>query len=405
MREIKEAKAIIERKISELEDKTSKLIAAERNTLHAGFDVNHYLFNFEMDKERSKRDSQRIARLRQEQADRLAVHKEIETENRKLREIKQNQQSKDKIVSIKQNRDRVLNSVRKMNKSIEEEVSSFKMLKKSEYPYLKMLKEYSKKTAEEEERQKIEEIKQHLKRRELLKPINKAELDSFSAKYMEQRGKFLTNLEADRKYREKQQKNLSVEKSRAYKEVVKSLEREKEEREFSDYKEKLMVGKMHDYAKLVNKMKMPQGSEFNRKQVEHRILEMNVRRVKPHVRKTFGVLFKTPKTAKPLNKASSIEKRTPLARMPDYLKELKTNERDFFDEIKSKLPKVKRNYSALRIGVHLLEERADRKLQLAKFKPVEGNDERLYAEASEMLVKAAETRLKMLETLTLGKSN
>jgi hypothetical protein len=376
VREIQNHKLIIESKIQTLEDQIQQLIMDE-NFDAKKFDIRNYLENFEKDQKEAENKVKQYQSYQEEvkrnleeqrQRDELRLKQSIEFEE-KVREehnIKKNEEYMNRLEKLKMK-----------NKENHEEVEK---LKEEWQNKIVVEKNYKYITAEEEFKQKQERKEQERrnkaltdiinKRKTLLKPLNKTELDEHSRKVMEEihNNKYQREKERLLKQNDLMKSNQLLPRSETniYRHIV------EEEKKIKNHLEKEKLDKLYNQLKIKNFSKeikenlLPEISEKKKKEREDLIANIENKKVAKLKRKRGQrVLLHKPrepnrylegmskfleeekerisrsKSARSnkneigiddaeynrlhrrIHKSGSPEKRKPLERAPDYLTEIR----------------------------------------------------------------------------------
>lgn len=311
IKEIKQTKEVLERKLQTLDEHVQKLMTEEENNISKKFNLKQFLDNFEKDKSDA---ANRAKKWEIEQKERIKHMMELE--EKKKNKIKQKEQ--ENLNQIKQKEKeredayyRNLDKRREKDKINHENLEKLKEEWKSrnsvtqEYRFQKYEKEFLEQQEKEKEEKKKEDLKWLEERRNLLKPINKEEINEFSKKVVEERQKKMFEKEKKRMLmlEEIQQKNENLPKSEsvAYQKAVEEAKQQKENREKEKLDKIYKNMKIKQFSKVIKTELLPKIDEKKKKELEERIVELqNVAKIKKHKAKSkTRVLLKKPDPNKP----------------------------------------------------------------------------------------------------------
>ena len=309
IKEIKQAKNVLEKKLYTLNNQVDELINEEEEQKDAKkFNLKQYLENFEKDKAIAE---MRAHKWEQERKERVINFKELEEKtNLKLKkreeEIKENhirQQEKRKkeymenLKELRNNRSRIHDEV--MN--LKDEWTS-KMAVRKDYIHYKLEDEFRKKL----EDQRNSELKILQDKRSSMKSVLREEIDEFSRKVQDERERKMMEKEKQRlnKLEEilSQNENLPKPQTSAYQKIM------EEEKKLKEIKEKEKLEKIYKslsikkFSKNVRNTFVPTIDETKRKEVNERIMDRGSKskKKKKHKRdKTKRILLKKPDPNKP----------------------------------------------------------------------------------------------------------
>jgi hypothetical protein len=311
IKEIKQTKELLERKLQTLDEHVQKLMTEEENNNTKKFNLKQYLDNFEKDKSEA---ANRAKKWEIEQKERIKHMMELE--EKKKNKIKQKEQeSLNQIKQKEKEREdayyRNLDKRREKDKINHENLEKLKEEWKSrnsitqEYRFQKYEKDFLEQQEKEKEEKKKEDSKWLEERRNLLKPINKEEINEFSKKVVEERQKKMFEKEKKRMQvlEEIQQKNETLPKSEtaAYQKAVEEAKQQKEIKEKEKLDKIYKNMKIKQFSKVIKTELLPKIDEKKKKELEERIVELqNVAKIKKHKRRSkTRVLLKKPDPNKP----------------------------------------------------------------------------------------------------------
>jgi hypothetical protein len=351
VKEIKQAKELLENKLINIDEQIQQLIFDENNATKQSkkFDLKQYLENFEKDQKEAEKKTQ------QYQKDKDEFKKKIEDLHIK-EEIKKKQQ---KEINEKENEEKAVKKHEEYLKKIElmklkgkdkhEEVEKLKDEWKSKiveknYKYLTAEEDFKNKQEKLEEERKNKFLEDIIKKRNtILKPIKKEELNEFSKKVTEERQKKLYEKEKERLLKQEEIMNLNTQlpksETQAYKQIV------EEDKKFKNFKEKDKLDKLYtqlkvkNYSKEVNNMMLPDIDENKKKEREERINNIHNKQVKKLKRKRGQrVLIVKPKNSNNLSlsqRSLNVSKNKSIMRSQS----LDESEKYDYNEIKNRLYK------------------------------------------------------------------
>ncbi len=312
IKEIKQAKDILEKKLQTLDEHVQKLMTEEEaNNLNKKFNLKQFLDNFEKDKTdaavRTKKweveQKERIRHLMDLEEKKKLKFKQKEADN--LNQIKQKEKEREDAYH------RNLDKRREKDKINHENLEKLKEEWKNrngvhqEYRFQKFEKDFLEQQMKENEEKKTEDKKYLQDRKNLHKPINREEINEFSKKVVEDRQKKIFEKERERlnKFEEIQAQNENLPKSDSmtYQKAVEEAKTQKELKEKQKLDKIYKNMKIKQFSKVIKTELLPRIDEKKKKELEDRIVDLrNVSKVKKHIRKKEGrVLLKKPDPNKP----------------------------------------------------------------------------------------------------------
>jgi hypothetical protein len=368
IREIKQAKELLEERLIGIDEQIEHLIVEENNNTNSKvkkFDLKLFLENFTNDQKDAEIKTNVLQKEQEETKKRVELQiKKDENRKKKQQEIlakqKEEKETLDRELYLKK-----LEMMRQRSRDKHEEVEKAreewksKIIVEKNYKYVTAEEEFKKKQEQIEEDRKNQYLTEIMKKRTtLLKPIKKGELDEFSKRVMEERQKKLYEKEKERLLKQEEIISLNVNlpkpETNTYKQIL------EEEKKFKNLKEKEKIDKLYTHLKVKNFSKevkdtlLPEIDEQKRREREERIEKLLNNKVKKHQRKRGGrvLLVKAinPKTSlsvdasrdskqesnrsdmskynynelkERLYKSRSLEKRKPMDKAPDYLTEMR----------------------------------------------------------------------------------
>jgi len=309
IKEIKQAKNVLEKKLYTLNNQVDELINEEEEQKEEKkFNLKQYLENFEKDKAIAE---MRAHKWEHERKERVINFKEMEEKtNLKLKkreeEVKENnlrqlekrkKEYMENLKELKNNRSRIHDEV--MN--LKDEWTS-KMAVRKDYIHYKLEEEFRKKL----EDQRNSELKILQNKKHSMKSVLREEIDEFSRKVNSERERKMMEKEKQRlnKLEEilSQNENLPKPQTSAYQKIM------EEEKKLKEIKEKEKLEKIYKslsikkFSKNVRNTFVPTIDETKRKEVNERITEggSKSKKKKKHKRdKTKRILLKKPDPNKP----------------------------------------------------------------------------------------------------------
>jgi hypothetical protein len=314
IKEIKQTKEILEKKLISLDDHVQRLMTEEElNNLNKKFNLKQFLDNFEKDKTEA---AQRAKKWEIEQKERMKHLLEVEEkakqklkkkEEENLMQIKQKEKEREDAYFRKLDKRKQKDKVIHENlEKIKEEWKN-KTIIQQEYRFQKYEKEFKEKEAKENEERKNEEILKLQERKNYLKPINREEINEFSKKHMEERQKKILEKEKERltKLEEIHTKNENMPKNEtvAYLKAVEQAKQHKEmiEKEKLDKIYKKM--KIKQFSKVIKTELLPKIDEKKKKELEERVQDLKTGPKVKHLKKASSnrgrIILKKPDPNKP----------------------------------------------------------------------------------------------------------
>ena len=341
LKEIKQTKDYLEKRLFEIDEHIKELIDEEND--EKKFDFRSYLDNFEKDRKEAEARIRRIEREKEERNRALSEQRKANEMKKKNTVDKSEKEYLEREAKKKQDYERKLEKMKEKTTKYHKEMENLQNEMKSriilekQYKYQVAEEEFKQKQDKMEEERRNKFLMEHMKKRSLLKPLNRDELNEFSKKYMEERQRLLYEKEKERLLKQEELMNTKLPGSETqfYQKII---EEEKQTKELKE-KEKLdkiyLQMKVKQFSKDV-KEKLP---EIDKTKVKKESPEEKPK-VKKHVRKTFGPLFKVKKSKSPEHINTSVDsarsgrseqnrslsnKRKPLVKPPDYLTEIRVN--------------------------------------------------------------------------------
>jgi hypothetical protein len=310
IKEIKQAKELLEKKLYTLDCQVEHLMNEEENNQNKKFNLKQYLENFEKDKalaesralkwEHDKKERMKhLNEMEEKTKQKIQKQEEIQKEKLEKKKLKEKADYERKLRQFKNHRENIHEEVTKLK----EEWGS-KIIVNKPYKYQSVESEFNNKMEREMEEKKNLELMELMRKRSMLKPINREEINEFSRKVQEERERILMEKGRERinKQEEMVMKNENMPKpdSQSHHKI---LEEEKHLREMRE-KEKLdkiyKSMKIKQFSKVIKTELLPRVDENKRKEVENRIMHMRSKSKKKHVHKqNQRVLLKKPDPNKP----------------------------------------------------------------------------------------------------------
>jgi trichohyalin len=285
IREIKQAKELLEKKLVNIDEHIQSLISEENNTMKQAkkFDLKQYLENFEKDKKEAEekvrelhKDKDEIKKKLEEQTMRdERKRKQRLEQTEKEREERETKKHEDYLKKLELMKLKTKDKHEEVEK-LKDEWKGNKITVERNYKYLTAEEDFKQRQQQVEEERKNKFTTDIMKKRSTyLKPINKEELDEFSKKVMEERQRKMYEKEKERLLKQEELMNINANLPRsdtnAYKQII------EEDKKFKNMKEKDKLDKLYNllkvknYSKEVKESMLPDIDESKKKEREERI--------------------------------------------------------------------------------------------------------------------------------------
>jgi len=310
IKEIKNKKEVLERKLVYLEEQVQTLIKDEEsNNVNKKFNLKQYLDNFEKDKKEAelreqkwKRDHEQRVKAFEEQQKKIQERLKEKVENEQLSlNLKKQENYLKKLEQIKNSAKIHREEVIKLAEMKEEWKN--KPISDKQYLFKIAEEEFKKRQQQlqEEEKKRLEIEKAKIKQN--YKPISKDEIEEFKKNYEEQRQKLLYEREKERLLKKEEiiQRNSVLPKV----ETHVHLKIVEEEKKLREVKEKEKMDKIYNklkikqFSKVIQTSMVPKIDETKKKEIEERILAEGQRPKKPENKRTGRIILKKPDPSKP----------------------------------------------------------------------------------------------------------
>jgi colicin import membrane protein len=328
IKEIKQSKEILEKKLFSLDEQVQHLMNEEETNQQKKFNLKQYLDNFEKDKRdaeaRAKKwEQERETRLKNmiEQRNKFEIRAK-KMDEKSIKEYQQKESQKNKEYQ------KNLEKLKVRSKDFHEEVEKLKEewknknITEQEYLFEKIEKDFREKQEQMDEDKKNNLMMELLKKRSQMKPIRNDEIDEFKRKYEEDRTRLIIEKENVRltKIEEIQNINSNLPKpdTQSYQKAIEEEKKIKELREKEKLDKIYKNMKIKQFSKVIKSEMQPKIDEVKKKELAERISKLNNNPITHHhKRKHKRVLLKKPDPSKPkkynweLKLNQSIEERSP----------------------------------------------------------------------------------------------
>ena len=447
LKEIKNTKEMLIKKLEGIDEQVQKLMASEEQVAQMKkLNIKQFLENFERDKTLAEQRAQKYEEdmKKREQKMMNSIMKAKEKKEKEI-EIKEKEEEEKRKKALEKIRIRELEKMRERNKENSEKVNYFKThvndKPASENEYLFKVLENEYKIREQNEIKK-EIMKHRAKMKEGI--VTLEEIEEFKKKQKEQELQREAEVEEERKKLKEQWKATKEILPKFESSVMQKIKEEeqkiKEEKEKEEFKKKIKMKEIKNYSEVVSKLFLPKIDENKQKVREERIKNLNARNtIQKHKRKHNRVLLVKPDPQKkrkynwdvkltpvdgslgPIkeddnkrSRSKSAKHKVPLEKPPDYLTEMrikKTNEervsnsssghnrsKQWEKMIKNNKNSLIENVEQIKMKAQELEEKAKMKEKL-----IHANGEinvEMQESVSGMLIDAIKAKLTILENIS-----
>jgi len=283
IKEIKNKKEILEKKLYYLDEQVQSLMKEEEsNNINKKFNLKQYLDNFEKDKkeadqreQRWKKEHEKRVKAFEEQQKKIQeqLKEKVDNENLSLN-LKRQENYLKKLEQIKYNAKKHRDDVMKLSEMKEEWKN--KPISDKQYLFKIAEEEFKKKQQQiqEEETKRLDLEKAKIK--QIYKPISRVEIDEFKKNYEEQREKLIYEREKERLLKKEEliQRNSALPKieTHVHHKII------EEEKKLRETKEKEKMDKIYtklkikQFSKVIQTSMVPKIDETKKKEIEERIL-------------------------------------------------------------------------------------------------------------------------------------
>ncbi len=350
IKDIKNAKYLLEDKLNYLDTQIKELLNIDENTTKK-FDVKSYLENFEKDlkeaelrEQKWKRDQiQRIKKFEDEQQ-RIQEKLKEKAEQEEIFYLQKKQEVYQKqLEKIKNKSNNIKDDMNKLNEKKDEWKSN--PIDEKQYLFKIVDVNYKKKEIEEREEFKNKMVSELAKKKILFKPLEKGELEEYQKKFEEEKKKKNYEKEKERllKKEELMKRNLELPKSdtKIYEKIVEEEKKLRENREKEKLDRVYNAMKIKQFSKVVLKNMVPKLDEDKKQELQELIKKsINIRPEKLTKSKHERIILKRPDPEKPKK----------------YNWELKLEDLDEKDKNKNIIKYQARSLSKINIDKDNLEE-------------------------------------------------
>lgn len=279
IKEIKNAKFLLEDKLSYLDSQLKDLLSEEENKVKK-FDVKVYLENFEKDKKEAelrehkwKKEQMQRARKFEEEQSRIQEKIKEKAESEEMLYLQKKQESYQKhLEKIKNKSNLIREDMSKLNEMKDEWKAS--PVEEKQYLFKIVEDNYKKKEIEEKEELKNKMVAELAKKKILYKPIEKQEFEEYKKKVDEERKKKLYEKEKERllKKEEIMKKNSEMPKSdtKVYEKIVEEEKKIRENKEKEKLDKVYNAMKIKQFSKVVLKNMVPKIDEEKKQEIAER---------------------------------------------------------------------------------------------------------------------------------------